>query len=113
MLWLQNLAAIVPQFQHVIQLEMEMLGCIPFNLLYHAVVAFDVLTWLINVGGLFRYTPSMPCRKLFKDVEEYQCFESNHICYDEHGDACSCSNFLDMDWLSTSGNSCEEDLCDR
>ncbi|KAG6780587.1 hypothetical protein POTOM_013453 [Populus tomentosa] len=60
-----------------------------------------------------RYTPSMPCRKLFKDVEEYQCFESNHICYDEHGDACSCSNFLDMDWLSTSGNSCEEDLCDR
>ncbi|KAL3598565.1 hypothetical protein D5086_006483 [Populus alba] len=60
-----------------------------------------------------RYTPSMPCRKLFKDVEEYQCFDSNHICYDEHGDACSCSNFLDMDWLSTSGNSCEEDLCDR
>ncbi|KAL9387625.1 hypothetical protein Peur_020749 [Populus x canadensis] len=60
-----------------------------------------------------RYTPSMPCRKLFKDVEEYQCFESNHICYDEHGDACSCSNFLDMDRLSTSGNSCEEDLCDR
>ncbi|KAL9350541.1 hypothetical protein Peur_057796 [Populus x canadensis] len=59
-----------------------------------------------------RYTPSMPCRKLFEDVEEYQCFESNHICYDEHGDACSCSNFLDMDWLSTSGNSCE-DLCDR
>ncbi|KAH8514173.1 hypothetical protein H0E87_007140 [Populus deltoides] len=51
-------------------------------------------------------------RKLFEDVEEYQCFESNHICYDEHGDACSCSNFLDMDWLSTSGNSCE-DLCDR
>jgi hypothetical protein len=83
------------------------------TLLYHAVVAFDVLTWLINVGGLFRYTPSMPCRKLFEDVEEYQCFESNHICYDEHGDACSCSNFLDMDWLSTSGNSCEEDLCDR
>ncbi|XP_011036522.1 PREDICTED: phosphoinositide phosphatase SAC2 [Populus euphratica] len=60
-----------------------------------------------------RYTPSMPCRKLFKDVDECQCFESNHICYDEHGDACSCSNFLDMDWLSTSGNSCEEDLCDR
>jgi hypothetical protein len=83
------------------------------TLLYHAVVAFYVLTWLINVGGLFRYTPSMPCRKLFEDVEEYQCFESNHICYDEHGDACSCSNFLDMDWLSTSGNSCEEDLCDR
>ncbi|CAK7356460.1 unnamed protein product [Dovyalis caffra] len=59
-----------------------------------------------------RYTPSLPCRKLFKDVEEYQYFESDHVCYDEHGDACSCSNFLDMDWLSSSGNSCE-DLCDR
>ncbi|KAJ6415785.1 hypothetical protein OIU84_004559 [Salix udensis] len=60
-----------------------------------------------------RYTPSMPCRKLFKDVEEYRCVESNHICSDEHGDACSSSNFFDMDWPSTSGNSCEEDLCDR
>ena len=88
---------------------MEMFGCIP--LLYHAVVEFDVLSWLINVGGLFRYTPTMSRRKIFKD-EEYQYFESDHICYDEHGDACSCTNFLDMDRLSSSGNSCE-DLCDR
>ncbi|KAJ6427171.1 hypothetical protein OIU84_022723 [Salix udensis] len=58
-----------------------------------------------------RYTPTMSRRKIFKD-EEYQYFESDHICYDEHGDACSCTNFLDMDRLSSSGNSCE-DLCDR
>ncbi|KAJ6394305.1 hypothetical protein OIU77_023516 [Salix suchowensis] len=58
-----------------------------------------------------RYTPTMSRRKIFKD-EEYQYFESDHICYDEHGDACSCTNFFDMDRLSSSGNSCE-DLCDR
>ncbi|RQO84974.1 hypothetical protein POPTR_001G163900v4 [Populus trichocarpa] len=58
-----------------------------------------------------RYIPSMPCRKIFED-EECLYFESDHICYDEHGDACSFSNFLDKEWLSSSGNSCE-DLCDR
>lgn len=38
--------------------------------------------------------------------------ESDHICYAEHGDACDCSNFLDVDSLS-SGNSCEEELLER
>ncbi|KAF2297205.1 hypothetical protein GH714_019411 [Hevea brasiliensis] len=56
-----------------------------------------------------RYTPSMPHRQLFKDIGEDEYFESDHICYDEHGNSCSCSNFLDLDWLSSSGNSCEED----
>ncbi|WCJ39343.1 Phosphoinositide phosphatase family protein [Euphorbia peplus] len=60
-----------------------------------------------------RYTPTMPRRQLFKDIEEQDFSESNHICYDEHGEACSCSNFLDLDWLSSSGNSCEEDPFDR
>ncbi|XP_048233913.1 phosphoinositide phosphatase SAC2 isoform X2 [Ricinus communis] len=59
-----------------------------------------------------RYTPTMPRRRLFKDIGEDE-FDSDHICYDEHGDACSCSNFLDLDWLSSSGNSCEEDPFDR
>ncbi|XP_054780272.1 phosphoinositide phosphatase SAC2-like isoform X3 [Prosopis cineraria] len=45
-------------------------------------------------------------------LEGYYC-ESDHICYDEHGDACDCSNFLDVDWLSSSGNSCEEELLER
>lgn len=39
--------------------------------------------------------------------------EVDHICHDEHGDSCSCSNFLDMDWISSSGNSCEDELCER
>lgn len=38
--------------------------------------------------------------------------ESDHIFYAEHGDACDCSNFLDVDSLS-SGNSCEEELLER
>ncbi|GAU31972.1 hypothetical protein TSUD_359170 [Trifolium subterraneum] len=42
-----------------------------------------------------------------------QYYESDHICYEEHGDACDCSNFLDVDWLSSSGNSCEEELLER
>ncbi|KAJ9190448.1 hypothetical protein P3X46_001650 [Hevea brasiliensis] len=60
-----------------------------------------------------RYTPSMPRQQLFKNTGEDEYFDSDHICYEEHGDACSCSNFLDMDWLSSSGNSCEEDPSDR
>ncbi|KAJ4837545.1 suppressor of actin mutation [Turnera subulata] len=60
-----------------------------------------------------RYTPSSTCKKLFKDVEDDEYYESDHICYDEHGAACNCSNFVDLDWLSSSGNSCEEDLYDR
>ncbi|KAG4937934.1 hypothetical protein AAZX31_16G011100 [Glycine max] len=50
------------------------------------------------------------CRQIY--VKGQIC-ESDHICYDEHGDACDCSNFLDVDWLSSSGNSCEEELLER
>ncbi|KAK7275522.1 hypothetical protein RIF29_16641 [Crotalaria pallida] len=42
-----------------------------------------------------------------------QYCDGDHVCYDEHGDACDCSNFLDVDWLSSSGNSCEEELLER
>lgn len=31
----------------------------------------------------------------------------------ENGDAIDCSNFVDLDWLSSSGNSCEEELLER
>ncbi|KAH9652896.1 phosphoinositide phosphatase SAC3 [Citrus sinensis] len=54
-----------------------------------------------------RYTPSMPRRQLFGDVQRDRYFESDHIY--EHGDASSSSNFVDLDWLSSSGNSCEEE----
>ena len=44
---------------------------------------------------------------------EGSCYEGDHMCYDEHGDACDCSNVLDVDWLSSSGNYLEEELLER
>ncbi|KAH7679991.1 SAC domain-containing protein [Dioscorea alata] len=49
-----------------------------------------------------RYTPTMPRKQLFAD--------SDHSAFTEHGDTSTCSNFLDLDWLSSSGNSCEEEM---
>ncbi|KAF8025929.1 hypothetical protein BT93_F2684 [Corymbia citriodora subsp. variegata] len=56
-----------------------------------------------------RYTPSMPQRQLFGDVQQ----ENNHIIYSEYGDLSNCSNFVDLDMLSSSGNSCEEESHER
>ncbi|KAI5422291.1 variant 9, suppressor of actin mutation, partial [Lathyrus oleraceus] len=52
------------------------------------------------------------CRQIYGGMGKDQFRESDHICYAEHGDACDCSNFLDVDSLS-SGNSCEEELLER
>ncbi|KAK9131506.1 hypothetical protein Sjap_011993 [Stephania japonica] len=52
-----------------------------------------------------RYTPSMTCRQLFTNAQ------SNRIYL--NGNVVDCSNFLDMDRLSSSGNSCEEDSYER
>ncbi|KAH7856631.1 hypothetical protein Vadar_003721 [Vaccinium darrowii] len=60
-----------------------------------------------------RYTPSMSSRRLFPDMQPDQCLESDCICFDGHRDSFNCSNFLDVDWLSSSGNSCEEDAYER
>ncbi|KAJ8767288.1 hypothetical protein K2173_017332 [Erythroxylum novogranatense] len=60
-----------------------------------------------------RYTPSMPRRQLFGDVQRDRCLESGHIYFSEHGDMFNCSNFVDIDWLSSSGNSCEEEIFER
>ncbi|OMO66058.1 hypothetical protein COLO4_30835 [Corchorus olitorius] len=59
-----------------------------------------------------RFAPRMSCRQLFGDVEKDHFVESNRVCYDENGVECNCTNF-DMDWLSSSGNSCDEDMYDR
>ncbi|XVE88570.1 hypothetical protein DITRI_Ditri19aG0079800 [Diplodiscus trichospermus] len=81
---------------------------------------------IVDAHGLSESTPNMPtceisysrfasrmsCRQLFGDVEKEHFLESNRICYDENGDECNCTNF-DMDWLSSSGNSCDDDTCDR
>ncbi|GAV70974.1 Syja_N domain-containing protein [Cephalotus follicularis] len=60
-----------------------------------------------------RYTPSMPRRQLFGDIQRDRCLETDHIYYSEHGDGFNCSNFVDLDWLSSSGNSCEEEPFER
>ncbi|XP_068663400.1 phosphoinositide phosphatase SAC2-like [Aristolochia californica] len=58
-----------------------------------------------------RYTPSMTRRQLFSD----RCLEAENIYFSEHGldEDANCSNFLDLDWLSSSGNSCEEEAYER
>ncbi|XVE70768.1 hypothetical protein DITRI_Ditri10aG0097600 [Diplodiscus trichospermus] len=60
-----------------------------------------------------RYTPSMPRRQLFGDVQRDRCLETDHIFFSEHGDGFNCSNFVDLDWLSSSGNSCEDETFER
>ncbi|KAK7347920.1 hypothetical protein VNO80_22463 [Phaseolus coccineus] len=60
-----------------------------------------------------RYTPTMPRRHLFGDMQRERCVESDHIYYSDHGDSFSCSNFVDLDWLSSSANSCEEEPFER
>ncbi|KAG2717798.1 hypothetical protein I3843_03G190900 [Carya illinoinensis] len=60
-----------------------------------------------------RYTRSIPHRQLFGDMQRDRCLETNHIYFSEHGDMSNCSNFFDLDWLSSSGNSCEEEQFER
>ncbi|XP_010261710.1 PREDICTED: phosphoinositide phosphatase SAC2-like isoform X1 [Nelumbo nucifera] len=60
-----------------------------------------------------RYTPSMAQRQLFVDGQRDRCLESDQICFNENGEAFNFSNFLDLDWLSSSGNSCEEETYER
>jgi hypothetical protein len=61
--------------------------------------------------SLCRYTPSMPRRQLFGDVQRDRSIETDHIYLSEH--MFNCSNFLDLDSLSSSGNSCEEEQFER
>ncbi|KAA3477381.1 phosphoinositide phosphatase SAC3-like [Gossypium australe] len=60
-----------------------------------------------------RYTPSMPRRQLFGDVQRDRYLETGQIFFSEHGDGVNCSNFVDLDWLSSSGNSCEDEPFER
>ncbi|KAK8988751.1 hypothetical protein V6N11_030128 [Hibiscus sabdariffa] len=48
----------------------------------------------------------MSCRQLFRDMEE------DPVCYDENDNDCNCTNF-DLEWLSSSGNSFDEDIFNR
>ncbi|XWS70129.1 hypothetical protein CRYUN_Cryun03dG0022700 [Craigia yunnanensis] len=60
-----------------------------------------------------RYTPLMSRRQLFGVVQRDRCLETDQIFFSEHGDGFNCSNFVDLDWLSSSGNSCEDEPFER
>ncbi|KAJ8562435.1 hypothetical protein K7X08_011726 [Anisodus acutangulus] len=54
-----------------------------------------------------RYAQTVPTRQLFVEMQRDRSREQ------QNADAYDCSNFVDLDWLSSSGNSCEEELLDR
>ncbi|TYK15015.1 phosphoinositide phosphatase SAC3 [Cucumis melo var. makuwa] len=58
------------------------------------------------------YIPSMPPRRFFGSIQRETCLEGDHIFFSEE-DPMSCSNFVDLDWLSSSGNPCEEEPFER
>ncbi|PPD97031.1 hypothetical protein GOBAR_DD05980 [Gossypium barbadense] len=60
-----------------------------------------------------RYTPSMPRRQLFGDMQRDRCLETGQIFFSERGDGFNYSNFVDLDCISSSGNSCEDEPFDR
>ncbi|PIN09546.1 putative phosphoinositide phosphatase [Handroanthus impetiginosus] len=58
-----------------------------------------------------RYTSSMPRGHLFPDMPPEQYNDGRYFV--ERGDSFNYSNFLDVDWLSSSGNSCEDEIYER
>ncbi|MCD7462006.1 hypothetical protein HAX54_047573 [Datura stramonium] len=49
----------------------------------------------------------VPTRQLFVEMQRDRSLEQ------QNADAYDCSNFVDLDWLSSLQNSCEEELLDR
>lgn len=61
-----------------------------------------------------RFTPGMSGRQLFSGSHSEQFLKcDSKIGLGEHWDSFNYSNFLDSDWHSSSGNSCEEELYER
>ncbi|CAN1136067.1 Phosphoinositide phosphatase SAC3 [Linum perenne] len=58
-----------------------------------------------------RNNPPLPQRQLFGDIQRDQIHESDHVYFSE--DTLNWSNFVDLDWLSSSGNSFEDEPFDR
>ncbi|XP_060172346.1 phosphoinositide phosphatase SAC3-like [Lycium barbarum] len=54
-----------------------------------------------------RYAQTVPTRQHFVDMQRDRSLEQQYT------DAYDYSNFVDLDWLSSSGNSCEDELLDR
>ncbi|KAD4584911.1 hypothetical protein E3N88_22512 [Mikania micrantha] len=60
-----------------------------------------------------RYTPMMSRRRLFLDSHSEDYPNSDRIFYNKRVDSFNFSNFLDVDLISSSGNSCEDELYER
>ncbi|KAM7471900.1 hypothetical protein LguiA_010083 [Lonicera macranthoides] len=73
----------------------------------------EISTCDTDASSYLRYTPSMSRRELFPDLHPEQCLDSDHMCFTERSNSFNCSNFLDVDWISSSGNSCEEETYER
>ncbi|KAK4783205.1 hypothetical protein SAY86_007579 [Trapa natans] len=86
-------------------------GSAPHDRSRGAKVLFDSSPDIITESEMMfsRYTHMMPKRQLFGDVQR----ESGHIVYTDYGDSSNYSNFLDLDWISSSGNSCDEEAYER
>ncbi|XP_051135540.1 phosphoinositide phosphatase SAC2-like isoform X2 [Andrographis paniculata] len=64
-------------------------------------------------ASYYMHTPSTSGKKLFPDATPpEQNPETDSVYSVERGDSFDCSNFFDLDWLS-SGNSCEEETYER
>uniref|UniRef100_A0A803NUW5 SAC domain-containing protein n=1 Tax=Cannabis sativa TaxID=3483 RepID=A0A803NUW5_CANSA len=72
----------------------------------------EISTCESDITNYSRYTPSMPRRQLFGDIQRDRGHENDQVYFVEH-DMSNFSNFLDLDWLSSSGNSCEEEPYER
>lgn len=55
----------------------------------------------------------MSGRQLFLDMQLEQRLGSGSVRLRERIDSIDFSNFLDVEWLSSSGNSCEEEAFER
>lgn len=55
----------------------------------------------------------MSCRKLFRYIEEDQCFEVDKFLDTDNEDKYDFTSFRDFDWFSSSGHSWEEDISER
>ncbi|KAL8138642.1 hypothetical protein V2J09_004643 [Rumex salicifolius] len=72
----------------------------------------DMSTCSENEGSYSRHTPSLLARRLFTDMQEANCTIGECSYFSEQGGEFN-SDILDLDWLSSSGNSCEDEAFDR
>ncbi|KAF3647470.1 hypothetical protein FXO38_18639 [Capsicum annuum] len=63
--------------------------------------------WIILKERNQRYAQTVPTRQIFVEMQRDRSLQQ------QNADAYDCSNFVDLDWLSSSGNSCEEEFLDR